>query len=225
MISWLEGLNLDTWDQGSKRGILIACSGVGYEVQLLQRHLNIIDSNKSITVWVHHINRDDISNLFGFSSKKERDLFRILISVNGVGPQTGMALLDKDDPNDLVEAIINGNFTELQKAPGIGKRTAERLVVELKGKLFNFVGGITTIENENHNNTEFIFLDEAQLKELKEALQSIGYDDFEIQKALRAVSIEIKEISSKTGEKEEEKYKDVGEWIKASIVWLSQAAA
>ena len=94
MISRLKGQRIDTWIQGIKHGFVIECSGVGYEVQVLKRELTSFKNSGEIILWTHQVQRDDGFSLYGFQKKKERDLFRTLIGVSGVGPQIGIALLE-----------------------------------------------------------------------------------------------------------------------------------
>jgi Holliday junction DNA helicase RuvA subunit len=130
MIGWLQGDRIETWEQGNRRGWLIACAGVGYEVQLTERHLGDPEQQHQVTLWIHQVQKEDGSSLFGFPERRERDLFRQLISVNGVGPQMGLALLECWGPDDLVNAILDGDVRRLSQAQGVGKRTAERLAVK-----------------------------------------------------------------------------------------------
>ena len=157
MISWLKGKIIQRWNQASKKGVVLNVSGVGYEIQLLSKNLVKIDTSTSQQFWIHQIIREDCTNLYGFIELNQRDLFRKIISINGIGPQIGMALLEDLEVNQVVDAIDNNDLTLLTKSQGIGKRIAERLVVELKNKLNNFKDNeirdslelITTKENEN----------------------------------------------------------------------------
>ena len=135
MICWLQGKRIDIWQQGMRKGIVIATKGVGYEVQTLPREQDLFTSKDTVTVWVHQVQRDESIYLYGFLNKEERDLFRILISVNGVGPQIGIALLQENGEKDLINAVKDKDIKQLSKAQGVGKRTAERLIIELKEKL------------------------------------------------------------------------------------------
>ena len=108
MIGWLQGERIQSWEQGGRRGVVIACGGVGYEVQLTSRDQNRQMDGAGCTLWVHQVQRDDGSTLFGFCEQQERDLFRILIGVNGVGPQMALALLDCSRVEELVAAIVDG---------------------------------------------------------------------------------------------------------------------
>ena len=94
MISWLKGKIIKNWHISSKRGVVLNVGGVGYEVQLLSKQINLNDNSIAKEFWIHQINREDYTNLYGFSQVNQRDLFRKIISVNGIGPQIGMNLLD-----------------------------------------------------------------------------------------------------------------------------------
>ncbi len=149
MISWLKGQIIQKWYQSSKKGVVINVGGVGYEVQLLSKQINIIDKSIVKEFWIHQIIRDDSITLYGFNDINQRDLFRKIISVNGIGPQIGMALLEDFEVNQLVDAIEGNDLNLLTKSQGIGKRIAERLIVELKSKLQQFSdNNETSIDNQ-----------------------------------------------------------------------------
>ena len=174
MISWLQGQRIDNWQQALKKGIVLACSGVGYEVQLLPRYHSLVCSDKDLTLWIHQVKREDGENLYGFQTKSERDLFRKLIGVSGVGPQIGMALLEEIQLDELVLSIIQQDLYTLSKAQGVGKRTAERLVIELSHKLSEF--DVTTHtgplkENKEHHKLPF---SNSIINELQRTLKSLG---------------------------------------------------
>ena len=134
MIGWLQGERIQAWEQGGRHGLVIACAGVGYEVQLTRRDQTSL-SGDSCTLWIHQVHREDGSHLYGFPFQMDRDLFRTLIGVNGVGPQVALSLLDSCTAADLVTAIIEGDLKRLTQAQGVGKRTAERIAVELRDRL------------------------------------------------------------------------------------------
>lgn len=93
MIGWLKGEKIDVWGNGSRSGVIIACSGVGYEVQTLCRNQSKINESKELTLWIHQVQREDGSSLIGFLEKSDRNFFRKLISVNGIGPQLAISLV------------------------------------------------------------------------------------------------------------------------------------
>ena len=138
MISWLKGQIIQDWHLSSRKGVVLNVGGIGYEVQLLSKEISNIDKTNIKEFWIHQIYREDSSNLYGFNEINQRDLFRKIISVNGIGPQIGMALLEDLEVDQLVDAIEENDLNILTKSQGIGKRIAERLVVELKNKLTQF---------------------------------------------------------------------------------------
>ena len=81
MIAWLQGEKVDIWQQGLKQGIVLGCSGVGYEIQLLPRHFSTLGSIEKLTLWIHHLKREEGETLYGFQARAERDLFRKLIDL------------------------------------------------------------------------------------------------------------------------------------------------
>ena len=86
MIGWLQGRPMECWTQGNCSGVLLLCGAVGYEVHLTERHQQNLPADGDLNLWIHQVQRDDGSSLYGFPLRQERDLFRLLISVSGVGP-------------------------------------------------------------------------------------------------------------------------------------------
>jgi Holliday junction DNA helicase RuvA len=116
--------------------VVLTASGVGYRLAVsaeTQRHVPAL--GKPVTLHSHLVVRDDALALFGFFSEEERDLFLALIGVQSVGPKVALAVLGGGTPRELVRALASGDVARLQAVPGIGKRTAERIVVELREKV------------------------------------------------------------------------------------------
>lgn len=116
---------------------VIDAGGVGYEVEVTTAtaaNLAAAERSAPVTLHTHLIAREDAQTLYGFANAGERDLFRALIKVAGVGPRLGMALLSTISPTEFSAALATGNVAAITRVPGIGKRTAERLVVELRDK-------------------------------------------------------------------------------------------
>lgn len=134
MIAMLRGNVADT---GTGR-LVIDVNGVGYDVQVPGR--TALTATGELTLWIYTSVREDAIQLFGFSSKTEKELFEALISVNQVGPRIGLNALDSLQPDALVRAINGGDLRVLSQISGVGKKTAERIVLELKGKLAAPVG-------------------------------------------------------------------------------------
>jgi holliday junction DNA helicase RuvA len=116
--------------------VVIACGGVGYRLAVSAETLRHIPRvGKDATVYTHLIVRDDALLLYGFATEEERDLFLLLIGVQAVGPKMALAVLSGGPPREVLGAVAAGDTARLQAAPGIGKRTAERIVVELREKV------------------------------------------------------------------------------------------
>ena len=193
MISWLKGEKVHTWKISSRKGIVLNVGGVGYEIQLLPKQIDKAEVLNEFELWIHQIDREDGTSLYGFIEVNQRDLFREIISVNGIGPQIGMAMLEEFEVPQLVNAIENKESNLLTKTQGIGKRIAERLIVELRNKLQRFTDNDKTI-HENKNDIEANqfskYIDEIYL-----ILNSLGYIDNEIKESIKIITINEKENS------------------------------
>jgi len=216
MIGWLQGDCIEAWDQGNRRGLLIACAGVGYEVQLGARHLAEVPSHGICTLWIHLVQKDDGSTLFGFPERRERDLFRTLIAVNGVGPQMGLALLECCNADELVNAILDGDLRRLTQAQGVGKRTAERLAVELRDRLASWSARTEpALSLVDRSDVDALPIQADPLQELQMTLTALGYEDLEIRRALRAVAADGSVPPADDGDG----------WLRESLRWLSRQAS
>ena len=188
MISWIKGEIISSWLQNQKLFLLVSCQGVGYEIQTLNS-VEAEFNEKNITLWIEHIKREESEFLFGFAQKEERDFFRDLLKIRGIGPQIGMALLNKYSINEVKTSLINQNKDLISSVPGIGKKMTERIFLELKNK-------ITLKEEElnkklNQNDKEeitFIF------KEIDIALRSLEYPTKDIK---NTISILMNDFSKK----------------------------
>ena len=193
MISWLKGEKVHTWKISSRKGIVLNVGGVGYEIQLLPKQIDKAEVLNEFELWIHQIDREDGTSLYGFIEVNQRDLFREIISVNGIGPQIGMAMLEEFEVPQLVNAIENKESNLLTNTQGIGKRIAERLIVELRNKLQRFTDNDKTI-HENKNDIEANqfskYIDEIYL-----ILNSLGYVDNEIKESIKIITINEKENS------------------------------
>ena len=185
MISWLKGEIINNWHISSKKGVVLNVNGVGYEIQLLSKQVDMLDNSNLKEFWIHQIDREDCTNLYGFNEINERDLFRIIISVNGIGPQIGMALLEDFEVSTLVKAINENDIALLIKSQGIGKRIAERLVVELRNKLPQF--NDQNLTENDYMNTITLNNFAKYLDEIKSILNSLGYIDNEIEESIELI--------------------------------------
>ena len=115
--------------------VVVACGGVGYRLAVSAETLRHVPRvGEPVALHSHLIVRDDALLLYGFATEEERDLFLLLIGVQAVGPKMALAVLSGGPPRDVLAAVAGGDTARLQAAPGIGKRTAERIVVELREK-------------------------------------------------------------------------------------------
>ena len=220
MISWLKGKIIQKWHFSSRKGVVLNVSGVGYEIQLLSKEIDAIDNCISQQFWIHEIKREDCTNLYGFKYINQRDLFRIIISINGIGPQIGMVLLEDFEVNKLVDAIQSKNIDILTNSQGIGKRIAERLVIELKNKLdkFNDNKEENIINNKNKSNNY-----DNYLEEIKSILNSLGYMDNEIKNSIELITTNEKENPSLINSlSAEAKSKLMDKHLKEILIRLSQ---
>ena len=193
MISWLKGEKVHTWKISSRKGVVLNVGGVGYEIQLLPKQIDKAEVLNEFELWIHQIDREDGTSLYGFIEVNQRDLFREIISVNGIGPQIGMAMLEEFEVPQLVNAIENKESNLLTKTQGIGKRIAERLIVELRNKLQRFTDNDKTIhsnKNDIEANQFSKYIDEIYL-----ILNSLGYVDNEIKESIKIITINEKENS------------------------------
>jgi Holliday junction DNA helicase RuvA len=124
--------------------VVVLTGGVGYRLAVSAETLRHVPAaGKPVTLHAHLVVRDDAMVLFGFATEEERDLFLALISVQSVGPKVALAVLSGGTPRALTKALASGDAARLQAVPGIGKRTAERIIVELREK----VGGVQSEED------------------------------------------------------------------------------
>ena len=155
--------------------VLIDCHGVGYEVQVpMSSFYNLPERGAQVTLLTHFVVREDAQILFGFGTPSERDAFRQLIRISGIGPRTALAVLSGLSVAELAQAVTQQQAGRLVKVPGIGKKTAERLLLELKGKLGADLDAPAGAAAG----------DEA---DILQALVALGYSDKEAQQALKAL--------------------------------------
>lgn len=161
--------------------LIVECGGVGYEVEATMTvftHLPAV--GEETTIYTHLSIRDDAHVLFGFASQEERDLFRILIKVNGIGPKMGIIILSGMNPAELAAVITAEDSVALTRLPGIGKKTAERLVVELKDKFKH-------LPDSPREDDSLPNVGGSQLQEAVEALIALGYKAQEAEKMVESI--------------------------------------
>jgi Holliday junction DNA helicase RuvA len=156
--------------------VLLDVHGIGYEVDVpMSTFYNLPARGEPVVLLTHLVVREDAQLLYGFLTGIERATFRELLKISGVGPRTGLAILSGLSVTELAQAVSRQDGARLTKVPGIGKKTAERLLLELKGKLGPDLA---------QPNAEPV--DEAQ-SDILQALQALGYSDREAQAALKSL--------------------------------------
>lgn len=185
MISYLEGKIIY---KGNNEVILFN-NGVGYQVFLAESTIKDLSLQQDVSFYTHHQVKEEASDLYGFAVFEELELFRLLISISGIGPKTALGIFNFCSAGDLKEAIARGEAGLLTKVSGIGAKTAERLVLELKDKVagLSFYSKIEKDHSVAHS-------DEI------DALVSLGYSLGEARQALRDLDPNLKDSASRLRE-------------------------
>ncbi|VUZ25084.1 Holliday junction ATP-dependent DNA helicase RuvA [uncultured Comamonas sp.] len=161
--------------------VIVDCHGVGYEVQVpMSTFYHLPALGQPVSLLTHFVVREDAQLLYGFATAQERQAFRALIKVSGVGPRTALSILSGLSADDLAQAVSLQEVGRLVKVPGIGKKTAERLLLELKGKLGD---AIATASQPQATSTE--------RADILQALLALGYNDKEANAALKALPPDV----------------------------------
>ncbi|MCE5394269.1 MAG: Holliday junction branch migration protein RuvA [Acidithiobacillus sp.] len=156
-------------------------AGVGYELEMpLSSFYDLPLEGQSLLVYTHFVVREDAQLLYGFRREEERDLFRLLIKVNGIGGKVALACLSGMDASQLRQALLDGDRRRLTAIPGIGAKTAERMVVELRDKLGAVPCQVANPDPSSDLRQQAVF-----------ALMSLGYKASEAQQAVQLVATEL----------------------------------
>jgi holliday junction DNA helicase RuvA len=184
MINYLKGtaIQIQQTPANNRATLILEVNQIGYELQVPQRMLLEVMANSEVQIFTHQQVREDSISLYGFSSAAERDLFRQLISVSGVGASLAIALLDKLGLADTVSAIVTSNIQRLSTAPGVGKKTAERLALELRSKL-----GQWRVESGLSAALPLTSLNPTMQAEVEMTMLALGYTNEEIHRGLQAI--------------------------------------
>jgi Holliday junction DNA helicase RuvA len=159
--------------------ILVDCHGVGYEVDVpMSTFYNLPATGETVSLLTHFVVREDAQILYGFGTASERATFRQLIKISGVGPRTALSILSGMGVDELAQAVSHQEAGRLTKVPGIGKKTAERLLLELKGKLGADMGSPTVTANDSQS-------------DILQALVALGYSDKEAAAALKSLPADV----------------------------------
>ena len=176
MIARLNGTLIDK----SPPQVIVDCNGVGYEVEVpMSTFYNLPEIGKQIQLLIHFVVREDAQLLYGFGSEQEKSTFKQLLKVNGIGAKSALSILSGVSIDDLVEAVNRQEVAMLTRIPGIGKKTAERLLLELKDK-FAVTGSATTISQPKSASYDVL-----------NALIALGYNEREAGAAVKLLPKEV----------------------------------
>ncbi|HZJ76730.1 MAG TPA: Holliday junction branch migration protein RuvA [Oscillospiraceae bacterium] len=160
--------------------IVMEVSGIGYRINSTANSISGITKGEYATIYTDLVVRENELNLYGFASMEELSMFQLLLSVTKIGPKVASAILSTHTPDKLGVYILNKDVRLISKAPGVGKKTAERIILELKDKVDKFSTGYghKLYDDEDMGNDE---------NEIVEALMALGYNKIEADKAVKTV--------------------------------------
>lgn len=175
MIGSLRGIVLERFTPGT---VLLEVAGVGYLCTVTSTTFAELEPTVSTFLHVHQHIREDAHTLFGFVTRVERDTFNVLIATHGIGPSMAMAILSTYSPTALVTVVTSGDLGALTVVPGVGKKTAERLMVELKSRLN--LEGLSVVDP-----TDTV---QSSAADVREALSALGYGADEVRDTMRLLT-------------------------------------
>ncbi len=184
MIGRLSGILI----QKTPPFLLLDVQGVGYEVQApMSTFYQLPELNQPAVLLTHLVVREDAQLLYGFYNESERLLFKSLIKVNGVGPKLALAILSGISVDEFVQVVKNDDEIGLIRVPGIGKKTAQRLIIEMKDRLADWQTNANTEQTKNTTGSENQINEQDIIKEATSALIALGYKPIEASKMISKI--------------------------------------
>ena len=172
--------------------VLLNVNGVGYEVDTPLSTFCQLQKGQKVTLWTHLAVREDAQLLYGFLDAQEKTIFRTLLKVNGVGPKMALGILSTLCVDMLIHTVEHEDINTLVKVPGVGKKTAERLMIELRDRFKAMAAGNAP---SNTSSAQIQFMGNSAVAEAEAALQSLGYKPQEAQKLVSAAKGDFTEAS------------------------------
>ncbi len=173
--------------------VLLNVNGVGYEIDTPLSTFCQLQKGQKATLWTHLVVREDAQQLYGFLEAQEKTIFRSLLKVNGVGPKMALGILSTLSVELLIQTIEHDDINTLVKVPGVGKKTAERLMIELRDRFKALANQGSATSNNTISQIQFV--SNSPVAEAEAALQSLGYKPIEAQKAVAAVKADYTEAA------------------------------
>lgn len=159
--------------------LVVECGGVGYAVKISLNTFSALGSDEQLKIYTQQIIREDAHLLFGFATTEERDVFNLLLSVSGIGPNTAILMLSSLQPAEIAQAIQTEDVRTIQSIKGIGAKTAQRVIIDLKDKMIKVDWSGSTTFSASHNTSRFDALT---------ALISLGFDKKAAEKAIEKIA-------------------------------------
>lgn len=167
---------------------VIDCGGVGYACRTTANSISRLNLGQRGKLYTYLNVREDLFELYGFATENERNCFQLLISVSGVGPKAALSILSSTTPETLAMCVITGDEKALTAAPGIGKKIAQRIILELKDKLAK--GQLESAAGETYGGSGVTVIPENKMSEASAALAVLGYSSAEVAVALKGLDVE-----------------------------------
>lgn len=168
--------------------LLLDVHGVAYEIDApMSTFYRLPDIGQEVILFTHLVIREDAHYLYGFYAREERALFRTLLKVNGVGPRLGLTILSSVEPNEFVRCIVNNDAANLVRLPGVGKKTAERLIIEMRDKLADWQSGLPATSIEVNQAMQKSGGRNHLIQDAVSALIALGYKPVEASRAVAKV--------------------------------------
>jgi len=184
MIGHLSGTVIET----AGTYILLSVGGVGYKVHVTEASVRDASLSSTMSLYTHLAVRETALDLYGFPTRNELDFFELLIGISGIGPKVGLSILNAALPETLYSAIVNDDTSVLTKVSGIGKKNAQKIILELKNKIDRFAG---SFEGSTQSTDDI---------EVFEALEALGFDPRSIQEVLKMEELSVLSGSAKIKE-------------------------
>ena len=181
MINYIKG----TITEINPTSVTIETGGIGYFINISVNTFSKLDGKSEFKILVHEVIREDAHQLFGFADKEERDIFRLLISVSGIGANTARMMLSSLHPAEVEKAILESNVNVLKSVKGIGLKTAQRVIVDLKDK----------VGRQSQSSEIFTFEDNTKREEALSALVMLGFAKSAVSKVLEKIIREEKNLT------------------------------
>jgi len=182
-------------------GFTVDVNGVGYFVSAPKRFLHQLELDNDIKIFTVLIHREDAMKLYGFETKEERELFNLLISVSGIGAKVAISILSELTPSDIVTSIYSNDIRKLSSVSGVGGKTSQRIILELKEKISKLKFEISGIPNSK--------VDSEEIEETRGALLALGYSEKETNNVLTWLEENKSELNKSD------------DLIRESLLWLS----